>query len=238
MSTADLAAVVARTQATFALVTRAQVEEQLALGPERAESWTGALDRLERFVDEEGLDPALVDEERVLLALPWGGFPPADVKAATWRIEGLAVLLFALSKLEALPAGREVDAEAVHAALPLFAPRSVVEAGARLRPAEELDRLRRSLGVWRWRAKTELIHRQGGAPSSGEDYEAMVARAAERAHAAGLVELVEGDLACGATPFGALSSEALRTLATVVLERGRAADWLCGKAAWDAPPVL
>jgi hypothetical protein len=234
----DLATVVARALATSVLLTRAQIEDQLARERERAPSWTSALERLEGWIASEGLDAALTDEERALLALPWGGFSADDTQAAIWRIEGLAALLFALGKLDALPFEHEVEADAVHAALPLFATRELLTRGATLREAAELDRLRRAAGVWRWRAKTELMHRKGVAPSSGETYEAMLARAMGAGHQAGLIALCEGDLACRGGSFRELSSEALRAIATIALERGRAADWLAGRALWDARAAL
>lgn len=239
MDRPDLDAVLSRALCVLGLLVRTQLEEQLAVDPPRAHTWTGALERLDAWLRRERLEDALVPEEQALLGVKWGGWSLADASTAAWRIEGLATLLYALSRFERPDDfGAPVDTEAVYATTSLLPARAELAAGAELQPPDELERFRRMTGIWRWRARTELLHRRGAAPTTGEPYEGMVRRAAERAAEAGLVDVVAGDFAVRGAPFASVSETTLKTLAAVALERGRAAEWLCGRAPWDAPSEL
>ena len=239
MTRPDLDDIVTRAQCVIGLLVRTQIEEQLAVDPTRAQSWSRALERLEAWLDHECLHPTLVPEERALLGAKWGAWSLDDVSTAAWRIEGLATLFYALGRLPRPDDFVEpVVPDGVYVTPSLLPPRAEIESGAVLRPSEELELFRRVAGVWRWRARTELLHRRGASPTTGEPYQAMVQRAAERAGAANLVSVVTGDFAVEGRPFADISETALRTLASVALERGRAIDWLCGRAPWDAPSEL
>lgn len=228
-----------RSQCVLGVLVRAQIEEQLAAEPLRARSWTRTLERLETWLVNERLEPQLTPEEAALMHAKWGEWAREDVHAAIWRIESLAVLLWASSRMERLPSfGEPAVSDEVLGAIPFLRALGDVLAGARLRPMEELDRERRSAGVWRWRAKTELLHRGGVRPGNGETAEALVRRGAENAAKAGLVVVNDGDFDVGGRPYRELDDVTLRSLATVALERGRALEWLCGRAQWDAPPEL
>lgn len=228
-----------RAQCVLGVLVRAQIEEQLANAPDSARQWTKPLERLETWLVNERLDPLLVNEETALMRAKWGEWSRDDISAAVWRIEGLAVLLYASQRLPQVPPfTRAAISDEVFASMPFLGSTGDVLAGARLRPREEIDRLRRVAGVWRWRAKTELLHRGGVRPSTGEPFEAMVRRAAENAGKAGFVTVTDGDFDVEGAPYTALDDAELRSLAAVALERGRALDWLCGRAAWDAPAEL
>lgn len=231
--------VVRRAQCVLGLLVRAQIEEQLEAAPEQAHRWTRTLERLETWLVNERLDPLLTREEAALMHAKWGEWAREDLQAAMWRIEGLGVLLWASGRLERLPPFYEAaHSDQVLGAIPFLRAVGDVLAGARLRPPEELDRLRRTAGVWRWRAKTELLHRGGVRPASGEPFEALVRRGAENAGKAGVVLVTLGDFDAGGRPYTSLSDDEVRMIATVALERGRAAEWLCGRGSWDAPPEL
>ena len=228
-----------RAQCVLGVLVRAQIEEQLAAEPTRAREWTKTLERLETWLVNERLEPVLKREEAALMHAKWGEWAREDMQAAIWRIEGLAVLLWAQSKSERLPPFFEAaHSDDVLGSMPFLRALGDVLAGARHRPFEELDRARRMAGVWRWRGKTELLHRGGVRPATGEPTETLVRRAAENAAKAGFVVVTQGDFDVGGRPYRELDDASLRTLATVALERGRALEWLCGRASWDAPPEL
>lgn len=228
-----------RAQCVLGLLVRAQIEEQLAAAPARAREWTRTLERLETWLVNERLDPQLTPEEAALMHAKWGEWAREDMQASLWRIEGLAVLLWASSRLSALPPFSEpAPTDDVLGAMPFLRAFGDVLAGARARPFEEVDRMRRAAGVWRWRAKTELLHRGGVRPATGEPVEALVRRGAENASKAGLVLVAGGDFDVGGRPYREIDDGTLRSIATVALERGRALEWLCGRASWDAPTEL
>lgn len=241
MEIVSVADVQRRVQCAIALLVRGQIEEHLDRAPERAQTWLGGLLRVATYLEDEELLAACTPEEKALFDAPFGAWSRTDMSAVAWRIEGLAVLLHALGRYS-LPrpfgASEPVDAHAVQAVSSLLPGRAELVPGEERPDADELDRLRRTMAIWRWRARSELQHRRGGAPEAGASYEEIVARAARRAAEAGLVVLRDGDLEVHGQAFARISESALFSCATVALERGRAADWLCGKAAWDAPPEL
>lgn len=228
-----------RAQCVLGVLVRAQIEEQLSADPTRAREWTRTLERLETWLVNERLEPVLTAEEAALMHAKWGEWARDDMQAAIWRIEGLAMLLWAQSRIDRLPPFAEpVPADDVLGAMPFLRALGDVLAGARHRPVDELDRVRRMAGVWRWRAKTELLHRGGVRPANGEPTEALVRRAAENAARAGILVVTQGDFDVDGRPYRELDDATLHTLATVALERGRALEWLCGRASWDASPEL
>ena len=115
MSDESLSAVIDRVQCLTGLLTRAQVEEQLLAGGD-AGRWTGVLERLVAWVEQERLVDLLTDDERGLLTRPVGSWPDDAVISVSWRIEALGVLLWATSRLkEAPPAWQPAAADDVPA---------------------------------------------------------------------------------------------------------------------------
>ncbi|MFZ9886201.1 MAG: hypothetical protein ACO3JL_01760 [Myxococcota bacterium] len=235
----DLDHVARRAQCVLALLMRAQIEDALRAAPERAPSWVRPLEKLESWLLHERLDGHLSKEESSLLRAKWGEWSGEDSSASAWRLEGLAVLVYALGrKTPVPPLHQAAESEEVLAAMPFLGTLGDVLAGARLCAAESLDQTRRKVAVWRWRAKTELLHRGGVAPSSGEPFSAMVERAAGNAEKAGMTTVLRGDFDVGGRPYASLSDGEVRTLASVAVERSRAVDWVCGRGSWDAPLEL
>jgi hypothetical protein len=225
-----------RAQCLVALLTRSQIEGELAGRASELKRWHGALDRLATWIGEEELAASFTDVERALFAQPVSAWAPADTSAVAWRIEALAVFMWAAGKLDTAPnAPQPMDADDVFATFPLLGARSEFLEDAAPRDDEELDRGRRAVGVWRWRARTELLHRSGATPASGDAYDEMVSRAARKAFDARLVDaLVEGDFGVGQRAFSELTDTELRGLAAALLERQHALDWLCDENAdWD-----
>lgn len=239
MERPTLTDIISRLQSTIALMVRGQIEEQLAQAPARAQSWASGLEKIEKWVQDENLNGYLVREERWLLNKAWGEWNADEMTAAAWRIEGAAVLFHALGRLSlAHDSLSPISAYDVQSCSSLLPPQAELLENARLRSDDDLEHYRKAMGIWRWRARTELQHRRGADSASGEPYAQLIERAANRAAKAGFVTLVDGDFGLHGTAFSKLSESSLRTQATVALERGRAADWLCGQAGWDAPPEL
>jgi hypothetical protein len=234
MSGSQLSEIADRVQCLTGLLTRAQVEEQLATGADVGQ-WATVLDKLASWMERESLADKLTDDERALLTRPVGSWPDDAVVGASWRIEALAVLLWAMSRLDPLPAlWAPAVADDVWSAVPLFATVDELLDGVSLRADDEVDRVRRGAGVWRWRARTELLHRAGVEPDSGEAYDVMVRRAADRAVEAGLVpNVIDGDFGTPDAALRDLDDEALRALASATLEREHAVVWLKERGDWD-----
>lgn len=215
-----------------AFVLRAQIEQDGVARPAERPRWSGVLSKLSAWLDEEGVRAALTPAEAALLsAVPFSWSADA-AKDAVWRLEGLAALLWTLSALPALPSFDDaVSVDVVDDALPPLRPTLSFVKGAGLRPAAEIDALRRTAGIWAWRAKTELLRRRKDAADDGK---ALALRGVAKAREAGVVDvLVEGDLPVAGRPFFAASTTDVLFAATIAHERSHALEWVLGKRAWS-----
>lgn len=90
----------------YALVRRATIElalESFSYEPHRIRQAEIAREETDRWISRESLDHAVTDLERRLLDAPSGTWPRDAVNDTIWRKEGLAVLLWSLQHVPALP---------------------------------------------------------------------------------------------------------------------------------------
>lgn len=174
------------------------------------------------WVEGLGAMPEFETDERRIIETPASALPSADRVNGSWRVEGAAVLAWALGLID-LPAHDEpIDPGDLITALGEFdAERTVgVLAGATLRPPEELQLLAaRQLAV-HWRLREQSVRPEA------IDF-AELARTAwfGPLEITGL-RLVDGDLAVdGRTLSDADPALVQRTISTVA-ERHLAANWL------------
>jgi hypothetical protein len=167
---------------------------------------------------------------------------------ASWRIEALLVLLWALRHVDSLPS---YDTQVDHEILKTFAPASlrVYVETAQLRPALEIETKRDEAELWHWRSRTRELHERGTAADLSPDIRApgietfddiarMTARAiAEKGEGP---EIVDEDLAVSGKAYRDLTPEAWATVRSITVERHFALNWLCGHAPdndWDETPT-
>jgi hypothetical protein len=176
---------------------------------------------------------ALSPREAELIARAPGTWTPQEYLGASWRLEALGCLLWALCQVEEMP---PYD-------MP-FAPDLL--AGLAQRPGDrtfrsnaELDRARQIAEMWHWRARTTRLMRLGRTPPAGVTYAKLLEVTAGAAHKAGdLPPPIEGDFPLFGKAYGALSEKELGIAASIALERHYAFNWLCGYAAdWDHVPT-
>lgn len=231
--------IISRTLCTIGLLVRAQLEDQVQRTPERAGSWLHGFERLQNWAREQRLANAWTPTEQTLHDTLWAQWSRDDITSVMWQIESLLVLHGALGRLPLDPTTVDVvDPDRVQELVPLLPTYAELERGVSPAEAAVLDRYRRAMAVWRWRAKTEFQARHGVTPANGSNYQDMIARAAERAKSAGLIEACEDDFGVSGKRFGDLTEGALRMCATVILERARAIDWVCGVGSWEIEPIL
>ena len=207
------------------------------LGPDDPE---GERFDLAAWIAEEGLDPILTPAEQRLLKTRVGKLARAGVLAASWRIEGLAVLAWALTLLDDPPAyDSPVEPTALLALIPApWASTRALRTTANLRPESEIADERERAELWHWRAETAAT---SPGPSRGDDRDlrSLVREVAEEAYAAGLLAPLAGhDFPISGRPYRELNPDARETLAIVAAERLRALNWLCGFGPiWDRVPL-
>ena len=207
------------------------------LGPDDPE---GERFDLAAWIAEEGLDPVLTPAEQRLLKTRVGKLPRTDVLAASWQIEGLAVLAWALALLADPPAyDAPVEPAALLALIPApWTSTRSLRTTANLRPESEIADERERAELWHWRAETAATP-AGTSARDDRDLRALVREVAEEAHAAGLLAPPAGhDFPVAGRPYRDLSAEAREPLAIVAAERLRALNWLCGFGTdWEHVPL-
>jgi hypothetical protein len=136
----------------YAYVRRATIE--FALGefghdPLRLAQAERARRETERWLERESLAGALTEQERLLFAAPSGSWPNEAVTDGMWKREALAVVLWAVERVDHLPPfGVEVDAGSLDDAITLAGSVSSFRANVRMRPEAEIERAWGEADAW------------------------------------------------------------------------------------------
>ena len=184
------------------------------------------------FLNDSKLDESLSAEERRTFEIPLGEWKDDMYIDASWRVESLGVIVWALGLLPRLPGFDEPFGDELADVLDIESWESLV-AEAKLRSASEIDRMRDLAALWNWRAQI------GTPPYESEEDEVDVSEEAKSAHAIGMVStLISGDLAVRGRAYHEISEDELEELGSIALERHYALNWLCGFAEdWDSVPT-
>ena len=203
-----------RALALYAVASRASFE--WAAPAEAGEGYRAAL--LD-WVATRRLDDELEPAERDLLNASIGTPDERTFVPASWRAEGAAVLAWALGRL-VLP---EVDRNVGLGPLGemLYDGRAAGE--LRLRAAGQITEFEAILYNLNWRVNH---HRRNPAPY---DLRGMLENYGGLPPDAGVLRYgPDGDLVVGGLPFTAAPADRRAACTSIVLERRRAATWLCG----------
>lgn len=171
--------------------------------------------RLRSLVARPDLADELEDAEHAIIVAPRGALSQRQVIDASWRIEGLAVLAWALD-LRPLGALDE-ESEAV----------ALVEAVdgvtvAALRSMGEIAALAARLLTIHWRLVEWRVNPRP------IDLAGFVERASWGPLSIDGVPLLDKDLAIAGVAFAAAPAERIRLATSIARERHRAVKWLCG----------
>jgi hypothetical protein len=229
-----------RALALIALTYRVTLDSLARTDSEKNARWSEILDQLRSWVRGQGIDPYLSAVERHALGQPLNEIDDDTLFALSWRLQALVAILWALHKIEPMPTYAEsYSADALQPLLPFGQPIEGFLTTTRLRTEEELVMERHRAEFWNWRARTDLLRRQGMKPPAGETYDTTIARAVQTALDEGVVtEVRDGDVLCNGVPYRVLSPEAFADAASTAQERHFALNWMCGYAEdWDDTPT-
>jgi hypothetical protein len=185
------------------------------------------------FLRSSGLWEFLSDEEVRAFETPLGQWKEDQYVDATWRVESLAVLAWALTMVKRLPGfDQQIDPEILEDVLDIDNWTEIVDK-AQLRDTDEVERARDLSALWDWRSQV------GTPPYEDPEDETEILEEAKAALEAGLVStLAQGDLVALGRPYSALSEDELEELGSIALERHSALNWLCGYSDdWDNVPT-
>lgn len=201
-----------------------------------------------RWLQESGLWPHASPREREFFQSTFVTMTARQQVDASWRMEAVQVLMWALGILPQLP---PYDAMADHELLqevPSDDPAKFAQA-ARLRNQGELDQARDLAELWHWRSRTRTLIEKGEVLKPDAKMQAaglhtfddIVRLSARRAAEAGLIgACADGDFQARGKPYRELSGDEWSEVRSITMERHFALNWLCGYAPgnrWDETPT-
>ena len=180
------------------------------------------------------LEVELEPHEQKILNTPLGGLEPREVIEATWSIEGLAVLAWALNQFDLPRHDEKVDAYGLTDSLHFLSEEAAeLIVSGRLRSTAELDAYREMVYAIHCRLRDFARNRQR------KDFTAWVEEAwiellkIDPAHL-----IVHGDLGIGDREIGDAEQHRLRICEWLTFQRHRAIIWLLGNyPVYSATPV-
>ncbi|MGC3970305.1 MAG: DUF4272 domain-containing protein [Pirellulales bacterium] len=216
------AARVARRALALAALTGRAILEQ---SPNNEET-TGHLRDIVAWLKELGINDELEPDEWRVLQRPIGRLESQDQINATWRLEALGVLAWALGRFEIPPHDRLVETNPLWQSVGLFdveVARTLLSSPT-LRPRDEIDERRERQFAVHWRIRNFGLNRQ-------------VLNFAEFAktcwfgplNISGL-PLVDGDLALAGKRIDQADPDSFRVAQSAAQERHQAVNWL-----WAGP---
>ena len=174
-----------------------------------------------------GLDGELEQHERDIIHTHVGGVSASDASAASWQIEGAAVLAWALGLLELPAYDVQVDLTLVYKSLGLWKPDCSPKYQLPLRNIDDMVHFARRMLTIHWRLR-QYIHVRREAVDMAEivqsDFGQMMKLTLDG------LRLKDRDLEIDGFAMTKLPEEALCRCTAIVQERHRAASWVLGKA--------
>ncbi|HNU52065.1 MAG TPA: DUF4272 domain-containing protein [Verrucomicrobiota bacterium] len=236
-----------REVARRAVVLRMVITYAMVRGQGVADSGGGA--RLRAVARSAGLWRSFSPKERGLLRDTSAALPPQSIINASWRLEALGTLLWALKLVPWLPPFDQQFTAEIATTIPTDGLGEFID-GLGLRSVEELERERDRAELWHWRSRTRQLieeHRpfpempavEGGPRFSC--YDDIVRFTAKAAGESGtLAEVLDEDFVAKGKPYRDLTATEWAEVTSITVERHFALNWLCGRARgnrWDETPT-
>lgn len=223
-----------------------------AWSPEQVADFQRHSDKLRRThwdsLREAGLASELTPREQEFAKATSATLTGQQQIDASWRLESVVVLLWALQLIPELP---PYDSQARHeilAEVPSDDLKDFIRS-AELRDEAEIDAARDLAELWHWRSRTRLLIESGEPfpddPRMQEagfrSYDDIVRRTAGTAAASGQIPAaIDEDFPAFGMAYRDLSDEQWSEVRSITVERHFALNWLCGRAPghqWDETPT-
>jgi hypothetical protein len=231
-------AVAYRVLSLGALVMRGVLEQHYrnTTSPEDRQTTETGIRALIGWMVEQNLIEQQTVEERRCFRRALGEWDRDYLNFASWRVEALGVLLWALVKADSLPlydtlfsVGDVLDA------IPLYDPVTDFVADARLRPTDEITQAHDIAELWDRRSWVTQQQQLNLDPPPGMTFQQIIQEAAEQAHLTGdAPPPIDGDLPAFGKAYATLSAREYLNATAIALQRHFALNWLCGYLEdWD-----
>lgn len=211
-----------RAAVLMAVVGRAVVERELRLKRASPEHAAEMHDRLLGWLSALRVEAEFEPTEDALLQAAPGRLSEKHFGGALWRVEGLAVIGWAMGRLDLPRYDELVSIDAVWDGLGFLEADRVKEWLTRppIRPRDQLEPVRQQMHVYRRRLDEFWQSRQ----TTGFQ------EAADGLSDAAPFELIDGDLALQGRRIDQAEPRVIEACRRIAAERGRAIAWLCGES--------
>jgi hypothetical protein len=180
--------------------------------------------RLIDWIESLDIGDEFEPEEWKVLQRPVGNIEQQDHLNAMWRVEGLAVLAWAIRRHELPPDDELVVPADLYQAMGIFDARTGHEllASAELRPADELSAMQTHLLMLHWRMRDYSIRPQP------MDFVAFSKSCWIGSFDVGGFQIVKNDLAIGGAAINDADDDQRSMVNSLAMERHLAINWLMG----------
>jgi hypothetical protein len=213
-----------RAVALMGVVGRAVIEREVRLKRVAPEHADGMHDRLLRWLTDVRGDTEFEPAEEAVVQSAPGRLHEQHFLDAMWRVEGLALLGWALGRLDLPRYDELVSIDAVWDGMAFLEADEIKALLAKppLRPPEQLEAVRRQVLAYHWRL-SQFRH----VAAKAMDFEAFARDCRFGPLDLSPFELVDGDLALQGRRIDTAPAELLDSCCSIAAERHRAINWLC-----------
>lgn len=201
--------------------------------------------KFDKWLSKERLAEHQSKTEKRLFATSLGKWENQALIDASWRVQSLAVLLWALSIIDRIPSYDEEVGEK------LVIDHIGIKKGAQdfmdrvsLRDKGYIEEAREVAELWHWRARTTQLIRDGSLTpeqdvGGGLSLKEVIRLAADKGHEAGALPApIDGDFPAFGKAYKDLTDEEYVLAMSIAMERHYALNWLCGYSKdWDEVPT-
>jgi hypothetical protein len=187
----------------------------------------------EERIRAAGLWENMDDDERVFIQTEALETTTRQRINASWVIESIGCLLWAVGRLDKIPRYDEESGKRVIAFRSGECAKDLIEQ-ARLRPTSEIDRQRDWAELWHWRCRTRmLLETKKILPPlpKGKTMAEVIRMTAAKAEREGAFYSAIGeDFPTFGKPFREMTEDEFTSVTSIATERHKALNWLCGYA--------
>lgn len=219
----DAARVAARAMALAAVAYRGFLENDISVGEIGAEEAENARRDIFPWLEELGVTSELEPAEADLIATPAGRLGPQATIDACWRIEGLAVLAWALDRAPLPDVHTMCELAKLSSALGLFRTREATPLPApQVRDRSEVQYWEETYITVHWRL------RQFQLKPYWKDFASFAANSKWPWPRLDELEIIDGELAIRGVKIDCVDEDTLSECMSIAQERRVALNWLLG----------
>lgn len=186
-------------------------------------------EQIRQWLSDECIQSHLSETEQHLIARPLGTWSERTLVTVGWRTEALGTMLWALGRLETIPAyDTQFETSDILAPLDILNPTIDFIWLATLRPERDLSTAREQAELWNWRSRARELQRMGVKPPEGVSFTDIIRFTAERAQDNGfLTQTIYGDFPALNKSYAELNPDEYALLSAIAYERNSALSWVC-----------